>query len=257
MTWFKIDDSFWGHPKRVATPPAALGVWVTAGSWCAQQLTDGKVPAHMLALFAGRPEDADNLVQSGLWETLEDGWLFHDWHDWQPSRAQVQEKRDAEARRKQEWRDKKKARRDSPELVPPGQDADATRDKNVARRGTDADVLSTRPDPTRPDPTEVPKGTSRDSAPRKRATPAPDIFPITDDMRQWAADNSVPGDLDDETANFLDHHRAKGSTFKDWPSAWRTWMRNSRKFTPAPTVRQSPGYKPSEAWMHQYDRGAS
>jgi hypothetical protein len=35
-----------------------------------------------------------------------------------------------------------------------------------------------------------------------------------------------------ETAQFLDYHRARGSVFKDWAAAWRTWMRNAAKFQP-------------------------
>ena len=65
MPWFKVDDSFWGHPKRVACPPAALGLWVTAGSWCGQQLTDGHVPKHMLSVLGGKPKDAAALVSAG------------------------------------------------------------------------------------------------------------------------------------------------------------------------------------------------
>ncbi len=75
--------------------------------------------------------------------------------------------------------------------------------------------------------------TKRDS----RATVAPDRMLITPGMRSWAVSNGVRVDLDRETSNFLDHHRAKGSTFKDWAAAWRTWMRNSVKFD---TRRQPP-----------------
>jgi hypothetical protein len=33
-----------------------------------------------------------------------------------------------------------------------------------------------------------------------------------------------------EQAAFRDHHAAKGSIFKDWQAAFRTWLRNSVKF---------------------------
>lgn len=66
---------------------------------------------------------------------------------------------------------------------------------------------------------------------RSRATPAPDLFPITDQMRRWWSERSDPRvNLDRETENFLDHHRARGSTFKDWTAAWRTWMTNAVTF---------------------------
>ena len=36
--------------------------------------------------------------------------------------------------------------------------------------------------------------------------------------------------VDDEFAAFADHHAANGTTFKDWQAAFRTWLRNARKF---------------------------
>jgi hypothetical protein len=49
-------------------------------------------------------------------------------------------------------------------------------------------------------------------------------------MRQWATENGITVDLQAETTTMLDHHRAKGNTMSDWPAAWRTWMRNSKRF---------------------------
>lgn len=74
-----------------------------------------------------------------------------------------------------------------------------------------------------------------ESAPTKakRATQAPDDFQITDAMRAWAADNNIRVDLERETVRFLGHHRAKGTTFKDWVQAWQNWMRKSEDFQPA------------------------
>ena len=36
--------------------------------------------------------------------------------------------------------------------------------------------------------------------------------------------------LADEIEKFVDHHRAKGSTFSDWDAAFRNWSRNAEKF---------------------------
>lgn len=61
-----------------------------------------------------------------------------------------------------------------------------------------------------------------------RRTSAPEDFKITSQMWQWLEDNklglSVPV-VERETAQFLDHHRAKGSLMVNWEAAWRTWMR--------------------------------
>jgi Helix-turn-helix domain len=63
---------------------------------------------------------------------------------------------------------------------------------------------------------------------RVRATQAPDEFTIDAPMaRWWYGKGRSDIDLERETENFLDHHRAKGTTFKDWTAAWRNWMTNA------------------------------
>jgi hypothetical protein len=49
-------------------------------------------------------------------------------------------------------------------------------------------------------------------------------------MREWARINVPTVDLERETAQFLDHHAAKGNTFVDWRRAWMTWMRNAAAY---------------------------
>jgi hypothetical protein len=107
MPWFKVDDTFAMHPKAVAAG-ASLALWVRAGSWSAQQLTDGYVPAHMVAALGGKPSDAKRLVDIGMWEEKDGGYLFHDWSDYQPSRAKVVEQRTASAERLRKYREKQR-----------------------------------------------------------------------------------------------------------------------------------------------------
>ncbi|MEV8324600.1 hypothetical protein [Kitasatospora sp. NPDC056731] len=67
----------------------------------------------------------------------------------------------------------------------------------------------------------------------RTSTSAPDHLVVTDAMRAWATRKGITAArLDTETERFLDHHRAKGSTFKDWIAAWRTWMSRVPDFTP-------------------------
>lgn len=62
----------------------------------------------------------------------------------------------------------------------------------------------------------------------KRATSLPMDFMVTETMREWATSKGLnPTVLQSETEKFLDHHRSKGNTFKDWEAAWRKWMRNA------------------------------
>ena len=82
MPWFPVDDSFYSHPKALATSLAARGLWATAGSWSSAHLTDGAVPDHVLGSLGGTPELADELCAAGLWRRTRRGYVFHDWLDW-------------------------------------------------------------------------------------------------------------------------------------------------------------------------------
>lgn len=64
----------------------------------------------------------------------------------------------------------------------------------------------------------------------KGLTLAPEDFRLTDAMKTWANERGISKELIDQTERFLDHHRARGTKFKDWTAAWRTWMRNFLKF---------------------------
>lgn len=65
---------------------------------------------------------------------------------------------------------------------------------------------------------------------KKSPTPCPDIFPVTAQMKQYAASKNHYPDLDDLTEAFLIHHRKKDNRFVDWYAAWQQWFRNDIKF---------------------------
>lgn len=104
MTWFKVDDQLHKHKKGRVAGVAAMGLWTLAGSWCAAELSDGFVPAMVCAQWSPAYKKlARSLVSSGLWSEFEkdgeDGWLFHDWSEYQPSSARVrQDRREARQR---------------------------------------------------------------------------------------------------------------------------------------------------------------
>jgi hypothetical protein len=104
--WFKVDDRLALHPKAIGAGNAALGLWVRAGSWSGDQLTDGYIPRHVLySLHLGTNAQVTRLVRCGLWVPAEDGWQFHDWEEYQPTRAQVEKRRAAGAERLRRWRE--------------------------------------------------------------------------------------------------------------------------------------------------------
>lgn len=105
MSWFKVDDTLHSHPKVRRAGAAAAGVWVTAGSYCMAYKTDGFVPAWWLDSWgkAGRIA-ARNLVEAGLWDQVQDGYVFHDWDDYQPTSDEIEQAREKSRERQQRRR---------------------------------------------------------------------------------------------------------------------------------------------------------
>jgi len=130
MTWVKIDDQMPDHPKFVklgAFGLPAFAIQIRAMCYCARYLTDGELPAGVTPLVtaglteweietAGIPgimgvgtSGADFdwptiMVDAGLWEKTEDGFLVHDYLAYNPSRDKVLQDREAAAQRKQRSR---------------------------------------------------------------------------------------------------------------------------------------------------------
>ncbi|WP_433465724.1 hypothetical protein [Spirillospora sp. CA-128828] len=91
MTWFKVDDSFYDHPKVFDLPDSAVALWTRAGCWSARNGTGGTVPARLPARLCENPEEAARaLVDAGLWERVRGGgYRFHDWDTYQPTRDEA------------------------------------------------------------------------------------------------------------------------------------------------------------------------
>lgn len=86
MTWFKVDDGLHSHPKTrkvLAKAPSALALWVVAGSWSSDNLTDGLIPDHQLPWLIpqGAEEMARELVAARFWKRVRGGYQFHEWSE--------------------------------------------------------------------------------------------------------------------------------------------------------------------------------
>lgn len=114
---FTVDDS-WDNCTPVARAGnACFGLYVRCGAWSARNLTDGFVPAEIAAGY-GSPEQARKLVDVGLWEIAEGGYLAPHYLDRNPPAEKVQARRGADAERKARWRErhhKKRKTRDETE----------------------------------------------------------------------------------------------------------------------------------------------
>lgn len=210
MPWFKVDDSFPQHKKVLAIPrrdrTAAIGLWTLAGGWCASQLTDGHLGAHLISEFASSKKYAEILCEVGLWERTDSGYVFHNWSRWQPTREQVEADRAAARERMK----KARSRRSSPEQPP--------------NNGVSSPAVAVTP--SRPDPTSSSYGTTED--PRKRGARIPDPFVIDDAMKGWCREKGYdPAYVLAETEKFVNYWQAKSgkdATKLDWPATWRNWL---------------------------------
>jgi len=97
MSWARIDDRLFGHPKVLAAGMEAMGLWVQCLAYSVAQLTDGFVPSAVVhGLVSRRSRLPDALVKAGLWERDEtlNGWWIHDYRDFNPSRTEVLQERE-------------------------------------------------------------------------------------------------------------------------------------------------------------------
>jgi len=107
MSWIRIDDSAPEHPKLIRAGTSACWLWVCGLAYCSRHLTDGIIPSEAIERFgvAGAAKHAAQLVAVGLWEQTSGGYLVHDYHEYQPSRSQVETRRERSAQRLKAWRE--------------------------------------------------------------------------------------------------------------------------------------------------------
>lgn len=86
MSWLKLDDCFFRHPKVIAAGRDARDLYLAGLCYCGAGLTDGVIPAGALRIL-GADADIDDpkaavttLVRVGLWEMTESG--EHRVHDY-------------------------------------------------------------------------------------------------------------------------------------------------------------------------------
>lgn len=157
MPWFKVDDGLHAHRKAARAGTEAMGLWVMAGSWSADQLSDGFVPDYIaLKLDPKAKAHAARLVAAGFWYASErdgdSGWQFHDWDAHQPSAKTTLEKRAEAKDRMQRLRDARRANgtRGSREGAPERSDGvRANGARTFADHSEEVRSAPTRPDPTR------------------------------------------------------------------------------------------------------------
>jgi hypothetical protein len=173
MPWFKVDDGLHAHKKAVKAGVEAMGLWVMAGSWSSDTLTDGWVPDYVAArIDSNYKKHAAALVRAGLWvvdsHDGDDGWRFHDWESQQPSSESVRAKREDAKTRMQRVRENRK---------------NGSQDVRANAERTSREVRST---PTRPEPVSTNDPSVASGGRHARETPpGGQAGPVEQILAEW------------------------------------------------------------------------
>lgn len=146
MAWFKVDDRLPNSRKLLRIPRryrfACLGLWTLAGAWSAGQETDGVIPDHMLEEWGAPKPLIEWLVTVDLWVAYPEGTdakvRFKNWDDYQPTKQELEHKREKNREKLRHWRDRNRVT---------GSDVTGFVTEDVTGLVTPP---PTRPDPTRP-----------------------------------------------------------------------------------------------------------
>jgi hypothetical protein len=102
--WIKLDDEFPDHPEVTGLSDRAFRALVTGHCYAGLFLTDGRISTKSLRGIA-TPKVIVELVDAGLWHQTDDGIEIHDFLQYNPPRAKVDEERAASAERQRRWRE--------------------------------------------------------------------------------------------------------------------------------------------------------
>ncbi|MEV4041503.1 hypothetical protein [Streptomyces sp. NPDC049744] len=196
MPWVKLEDRFPSHRKVALLSDRAFRLHVSAICWSAENLTDGRIGDRELphvAHIRGIKATAKQLEEAGLWDRVDDGWLIHDYLDYNPSREQVVADRKKNAERQERFRKRKNGKPTPPSngsrnggsngVTPQGESHDG--DTTEARRRHDGDTTATRKESASSDNSQVSpirNGVTNDAP----ARPAPAVPTDVGTAAGWA-----------------------------------------------------------------------
>jgi len=154
MPWVRIDDALPDHPKILKAGIEGAWLHVCGLAYCSRYLTNGVVPDEAVGgLLRGQKSPAAcnrlaiRLVEAGLWKRCEGGFEIHDYLSYNPSKADIEAKREATRERVSRSRKRRgNALQDAPvtALPIPGVHPQQQQHENVPQRPD--------PDQSGPDP---------------------------------------------------------------------------------------------------------
>lgn len=225
MAWLELHQSVRDHRKIVCVAelldmpePHVVGHLAYLWLWAVDNAPDGVLPksVRVIARAAWWEGDAQlfvaSLSEAKLLDASDDGWAIHDWDSYA---GKLLRQRKANAERQSRHRERTETDSDGDVTVTSPSRNGATV-QNSTEQNNDA-IASSR--------------ATRKSV---RATATPGTYTPSQTQYVWA-ESELGFDasrVDRETEKFLDNHRSRGSTLKDWDAAWRNWMRRAVEYAP-------------------------
>lgn len=241
--WFKVDDSFFSNPKTAMLSDGATALWLRSGSWSAQQLTDGFIPARMVPMFRGSDDSVRELCDVGLWERDDerDGYWFHDWSDYQPDGEEVdalRRKRSEAGKRGADRRWKRKTVDENGKNGKNGKTYGKCHGKPMANAWqTDGKSMAN----SCPVPVPVPDKKEKEeySSSFSKETSADEYL----ETGRPEADRQISGqypnlDLTDAWGAFMQHHHGETRTVNDWTRLWKGWCQRRANMSGIPPSKR-------------------
>lgn len=231
--WFKVDDSFFSNPKTAMLSDGATALWLRSGSWSAQQLTGGFIPARMVPMFRGSDDSVRELCEVGLWERddVRDGYWFHDWSDYQPDVEEVdalRRKRSEAGKRGADRRWKRKTVDENGKCHgKPMANAWQTDGKSMAN--------------SCPVPVPVPDKKEKEeySSSFSKETSADEYLETGRPEADRQISRQYPNlDLTDAWGAFMQHHHGETRTIADWTRLWKGWCQRRANMSGIPPSKR-------------------
>lgn len=264
MAWLEAHQSLRDHRKvldlaeRLAIPePHVAGHLMYLWLWAIDNAPDGVLPespriTERAAGWTGHPGVfVQCLQESGFADEGVNGRLHI--HDWDEYAGKLMDRRESNAKRQKEWRERHRTATSPPHDAPvtvtsPSRNGatehNSTEHNSTKTRSSSESAREARPAPQPDRPVK--------SIPKPKSTPVPDTWPLDTDRLEFAEKHGLsPPEAEHETTKFLDHFRANGKRMVDWAAAWRNWIARSAEFRPRP----SPGHsRASPGSRNQMDR---
>lgn len=228
MEWVKLIavPAYYIDGALLRAGEAAEVLFCRALAYCGSVESAGVIDKTVLPMIVPTKPHAraDALVREGLW--LDEGthYRVRTWDKWQDEHDAAAEKRRKDRERQRDHRRKARQAESRDTTATPSRDSHSDkRDRHDV--DVEGDVEREEEQPATP---VVAAGKQPN-----RATRVPDEWPpdqhTADVLAAWAQEHAPAVSIRSETDNWMDWHRAKGDTARDWVASWRTWMRRAQK----------------------------